>query len=381
MSLRNTPENTVIPAPTRHCIRTIILAALLCFLPLQTVADQSIQEPVVVDLIELLNSEPRLEQSLTSAIDAAGLNSIDDLEAFYAYLNELVSWVPVEREFVPRVLTFHYIINNAPGDALNEDAAFSAWMKEMISAYGDFMDTPASAAGIESFASKPNYNVEDYFVSPSGWLTFNQFFAREMRPGKRPIASPREDRVIVSPADAVFMGSWPISPDSTITVKGVNWAIAELLDGSPYKDAFKNGTYTHSFLYIDDYHRYHTPVGGTVKEVRNISGKVYLDVGVDDEGHFTVVDGETYQFNQERGLVVIDSPEVGLVAILPIGMSYVSSVNLTPEVGAKLRKGDEFGFFLFGGSDIVMLFQDRNIVLDAKIGTKYLQGQKLGSVR
>ena len=58
-------------------------------------------------------------------------------------------------------------------------------------------------------------------------------------------------------------------------------------------------------------------------------------------------------------MIVIDSPEVGLVAVLPVGMCFVSSVHLTPEVGARLQKGDEFGFFLFGGSDIVMLFQKR----------------------
>ena len=81
------------------------------------------------------------------------------------------------------------------------------------------------------------------------------------------------------------------------------------------------------------------------------------------------------------GLVVIDSPEVGLVAVLPIGMAYVSSVNLTTEVGAELRKGDPFGYFLFGGSDIVMVFQDRNVVLDAEVGRKYLQGQRLGEMK
>ena len=61
-------------------------------------------------------------------------------------------------------------------------------------------------------------------------------------------------------------------------------------------------------------------------------------------------------------------------------MAYVSSVNLTPEVGAVLQKGDEFGYFLFGGSDIVMLFQDKNVVLDADVGTKYLQGERIGYV-
>ena len=60
------------------------------------------------------------------------------------------------------------------------------------------------------------------------------------------------------------------------------------------------------------------------------------------------------------------------MAVLPVGTCFVSSVNLTPEVGARLQKGDEFGFFLFGGSDIVMLFQNDRLtpmmILVATIG-------------
>ena len=368
------------PNKRHRSICAVALTLMLSIMPLKSMADAAEYHPVVTDLMALLEDQPQLKQLLSDAIAAADLEGVDSLDAFYTYTTELMTWVPVEREILSRLLPLFYIANQATDDGLNKNDEFSEWMKQAVDAYGDFLDSPESAIGIESFASMPNYNVDDYFVSPSGWLTFNQFFAREMRPGKRAIAAPRDDRVIVSPADAVFMGSWPINSDSTITAKGVNWAISELLDGSPYQDAFKGGIYTHSFLYIDDYHRYHVPVGGTVKEVRNISGKVYMDVGIDEDGHFTVVDGETYQFNQERGLVIIDSPEVGLVAVLPIGMSYVSSVNLTPESGATLQKGDEFGFFLFGGSDVVMLFQDRGIVLDAEVGTKYLQGQRLGSI-
>jgi phosphatidylserine decarboxylase len=69
-----------------------------------------------------------------------------------------------------------------------------------------------------------------------------------------------------------------------------------------------------------------------------------------------------------------------LVAILPIGMAQVSSVNLTVETGATLRKGEEFGYFLFGGSDIVMLFQNPRLKFGAQVGTHYLQGQKIGHV-
>ena len=106
-----------------------------------------------------------------------------------------------------------------------------------------------------------------------------------------------------------------------------------------------------------------------------------MDVIRQPDGALHGVNGETYQVDQERGLIVIDSPEVGLVAVLPVGMGFVSSVNLTPEVGASLQKGDEFGFFLFGGSDIVTLFQNKKVVIDAEIGRKYLQGQRIGEIR
>jgi phosphatidylserine decarboxylase precursor len=348
---------------------------------LQANAASEPHEAVVQELMSLLREQPALKKSLEAAIDRADVEPIHDLDALYLYLDDFVTWIPTERELVPRVLNVYYIINQAPGDALNESQAFNNWLKHLVAAWGEFLDTPASAGGIDSFLSKPNYNIDDYFVGPSGWLTFNQFFAREMKPGKRPISDPGNDRVFVSPADAVFMGHWPISDTSEITVKGVPWAIAELLDGSPYKDAFRNGTYMHSFLYVDDYHRYHLPVGGTIKELRNISGRVYLDVRRNSDGSLDVIDGETYQFNQERGLVVIDSPELGLVAVLPIGMATVSSVNLTPEVGAELRKGDEFGYFLFGGSDVVMVFQDIDLQIEAEVGVKYLQGQRLGRLK
>ena len=354
-----------------------VAALTSCAMPSQA---PSAHEPVVDELLALLETRSDLSGALARAIDAAGVKGIDDLDAFYGYVDELVTWIPVERESVPKVLSLHYVVNQAPGDALNEDEAFSGWMRRVAETWGAFLDTPASAAGIESFASLPAYNENDFVVGPSGWHTFNQFFAREIRPGKRPVAAPRDDTVIVSPADAVFMGSWPVAEDSTITVKGAQWRVSELLDGSPFADAFANGTYTHSFLRITDYHRYHVPVGGVVKEVRNVQGRVFLDVVRQPDGSLGAANGDTYQFNQERGLVVIESPTLGLVGLVPVGMTVISSVNLTPEVGAELRKGDQFGYFQFGGSDIVILFQDKNVTLEAEVGQKYLQGQRIGYV-
>jgi phosphatidylserine decarboxylase len=367
--------------------RVSVLGVLLSLVVLPSgAADQAPKQatrhvPVVEDLVQLLQARPDLRAALEGAIRTADLKGLRDMDSFLTYVDGFVTFVPTEHELFPTGLRFRYIVNQAPGDQLNRDKSFSAWMKKLGESWGQFLDTPSSASGIPSFVARPNYNIGDYFVGPSGWLTFNQFFAREVKPGKRPIAEPRNDRVIVSPADSTFAGKWDIDANSKVTVKGVSWPVAKLLDGSPYQNAFENGIFTHSFLNIDDYHRYHVPVAGEIKEVRNIHGRVYADVIRRPDGTLYPVDGETYQIAQERGLIVINSPEVGLVAVLPVGMGFASSVNLTPEVGARLEKGDEFGFFLFGGSDIVMLFQNKKVVIDAEVGRKYLQGQRIGEIR
>jgi len=336
--------------------------------------------PVVEDLVQLLQARPDLRTALEGAIRTADLNGLRDMDSFLTYLDRFVTFVPTVEE-IPTALKLYYIVDHAPGDQLNRDESFSTWMKKLIEAWGQFLDTPSSASGIPSFVARPNYNIGDYFVGPSGWLTFNQFFAREVKAGKRPIAEPHNDKVIVSPADSTFAGKWDIDANSRVTVKGISWPVTKLLDGSPYQNAFEHGIFTHMFLHPDDYHRYHVPVAGEIKEVRNIRGRVYMDVARRPDGTLYGIDGETYQIDQERGLIVIDSPEVGLVAVVPVGMCFVSSVNLTPEVGARLQKGDEFGFFLFGGSDIVMLFQNKKVVIDAEVGRKYLQGQRIGEIR
>ena len=254
---------------------------------------------------------------------------------------------------------------------------------------GAFLDTPESLTpeSLRSFYDSPSYNMGDYMVPHGGWKTFNQFFARNFKPGLRPVAAVSDPRVIVSPADSTFAGQWEIRTDSQVTVKNLHWSIGELLEGSPYKDRFVNGLFMHAFLNTTDYHRQHAPVGGTVLEARVIPGQVYLEVVVEpvpgDTGgrhrlkpHRTMnaPDNAGYQFAQARGLVVLDTP-IGLVAVLPVGMCQVSSVILTAEVGVTLRKGEELSYFQFGGSDIVVLFEAKsNVSFTAQPDTHYKIG-------
>lgn len=109
------------------------------------------------------------------------------------------------------------------------------WTLQFAKDWGSFLDTTESAKELETFYTDPIYHIDDYVKAPSGWLTFNQFFARHVKPGKRPIDGLCDDSVIVSPADSVFQGQWKIDEDSEITVKGLKWSVHKLLDGSPFK--------------------------------------------------------------------------------------------------------------------------------------------------
>ena len=260
-------------------------------------------------------------------------------------------------------------------------------------AWGAYLDTTESAREVESFRTDPQFNWDEYMPSPSGYRTFNQFFARHAKPGMRPVAAICDDAILVAPADSTFVGWWQVSQQSkirveqdTLSIKGMQWSIHQLLEGSAYADRFAGGVFTHSFLNTFDYHRWHAPVRGKVLESRVLQGQAFLDVQVKqaivDGKHVNVLkalDGTGYQFVQTRGLVVIDSP-IGLVACLPMGMAQVSSVVITAEVGVTLRKGEELGYFQFGGSDFVMVFERAsNVHLTTQPNVHYQQGSCIGN--
>jgi len=199
----------------------------------------------------------------------------------------------------------------------------------------------------------------------------------------------------VSPADSLPQGIWRIDENSNVVssvlVKATEFSSVRQLLGndSEYAGAFAGGTLSHTFLNIDDYHRFHFPVGGIIKEAKIIAAQ-------DAAGGITIWDADKkryvlqadeygWQSIETRGLVIVETSEYGNVAVLPVGMSQISSVVFedTVKVGAKVQKGDMLGCFLFGGSDIVMVFEkDAGFALTVPVnGDEFrhmLMGQEYG---
>lgn len=368
-------------------------------------------EPVVDELVGLIDKndwKERFEKAIANALkwNIPSINQVTSLEEYFGWLNNNLLELPSEnyegKKMYDRICEFYFFIDQPPVDELQnkvkpEDQSppltdLEKWMVKYADAWGKICDETSSLteASLQTFYDSPPYNMSEYMPDPGGWKTFNQFFARHTKPGMRPIAGLSDDKVIVSPADSTFVGWWQINQNSKIRVKNIEWSIDELLEGSPYKDSFRGGVFTHSFLNTTDYHRLHVPVGGKVLESRAVQGQVYLDVqavpveGGGDEHTieairtFDAQDATGYQFAQARGLIVLDSP-IGLVAVLPIGMAQVSSVVMTAEVGVTLHKGEGFAYFQFGGSDHIVLFERAsNVSLIAQANVHYNQGECIG---
>ncbi len=358
----------------------ILASAFLLTLALGMFSDLSASEnpdqPIVQELKELLKARPDLQKALETSLKKADRLNLQKLDQYYAFLNNMITAIPDDRDWLPLRLDFFYAISQSPNGLLNKDPAFRQWVHNFVTALGRFLNTTESAKHLETFFTDPAYHIEDYIMPPGGWLTFNQFFTRHVKPGRRPVAGPCDDSVIVSPSDSVYEGQWPIDEKANVVAKGAKWSVLQLLEGSPYRDRFNGGIFIHSYLSPRDYHRFHVPVKGKVLESRTVMGEVVLNVFKKDDGELAVSNELGYQFSQERGILILDSP-VGLVAVIPVGMGIVSSVNLTAEVGAELAKGEEFGYFAFGASDIVVLFEKDAVKLTAQPGKHYKQGEAI----
>ena len=146
--------------------------------------------------------------------------------------------------------------------------------------------------------------------------------------------------MVTSPADCMFRHCFDIDEKSNIPatlIKGTHryGNIEQLMEGSRYAEAFAGGNFVHYMLPPSAYHRYHVPVAGRVEESFVISGKVYMEVDLEDHQLQSKDSAQSgYEFTQVRGVLTLDTSssvdgDIGMVAVIPVGMSHVASVNLT----------------------------------------------------
>ncbi|ACB75259.1 archaetidylserine decarboxylase [Opitutus terrae] len=222
--------------------------------------------------------------------------------------------------------------------------------------YGRKMNQKVSALRILPFITAYDIDVDEFAKSAFDYKTFNEFFYRALKPEARPIAP--GERAAILPADGRHLVFPNVETTAGYYVKGEHFTLAELFAEDRLPEAerelartFAGGGMLISRLCPVDSHRFHFPVDGTPGEWRLINGWLYSvsPVALRHNLHYLV--------QNKRVVTLIDSPVFGRVAQIEVGATNVGSIRQTFVPHRAVVKGAEKGFFAFGGSCVITVFQ------------------------
>lgn len=281
----------------------------------------------------------------------------------------------VETEQVYGAAYMRLIYGNPLGQValhgLVKRAAFSRW-------YGRRMESPSSRKKILPFISEYKLNAAEFAQPPTTFKTFNEFFYRQLKPGARPIDS--DPAAAVFPADGRHLGFQDISKMEGIFIKGAVFKLEQLFQNAALSDRYRDGTMIMSRLCPVDYHRFHFAVGGVPTAPALIGGHLLSvnPVALRQNIHILT--------ENKRYLSQIHSPEFGQVAMFEVGATNVGTVEYTFVPGVTVQKGSEKGFFKFGGSLTITIFEkgkvrlENDLIENSKIGRELYarMGDRMG---
>lgn len=233
-------------------------------------------------------------------------------------------------------------------------------LKSLSIKQGKKYDDPASREEIPGFIKFHNLNMNEVLRPVEEFRSFNEFFYRALKPGARPCSAPENPNIFVSPADSRSVVFNSIDLATSIWVKGREFSIKRLLGDAYPEDAqrYERGAFGIFRLAPQDYHRFHIPVDGVMGQPKLLEGEYYT---VNPMAIRSALD--VYGENV-RVLVPIDTPNHGRVMVICVGAMMVGSTVITRKEGEQVRRAEELGYFKFGGSTIVLLFEEGKMVFD-----------------
>ena len=226
---------------------------------------------------------------------------------------------------------------------------FSQW-------YGWRMDQPKSRKKIEPFIEQYELDPTEFIRSPDEFEHFNAFFCRKLRPDARPVDA--DSSVVTFPADGRHLCVPDISRSKGLFVKGEMFNLESLLLNSDLAQRYKHGSLVLSRLCPVDYHRYHFPIGGRAGAMRLINGPLYSvnPIALRKNIHILAAN--------KRALTILDTESIGRVLLLEVGATCVGSICQTFQENSDVSKGDEKGYFRFGGSSTITIFEPGQVEFD-----------------
>ena len=238
---------------------------------------------------------------------------------------------------------------------------FSHW-------YGWRMNQPQSQKKIAPFLAHYGLDPEEFADDVGQYRSFNEFFYRKLKPSARPIDAAHDS--VVFPADGRHLAFANASEISSVFVKGQSFDLAQLLGSEELASRYEKGALLLSRLCPVDYHRYHFPVAGIPQAASLINGPLF------SVSPIALRQNLSYFWQNKRSITAIATPHCGTVLMLEIGATCVGSIHQTYAAGQAVAKGDEKGYFAFGGSSTILLFEPDRIEIDPTFLTRSQEGME-----
>jgi len=346
--------------------------------------------PVIEEFKTLIESDPELFMLFTQMFDQiprtapylndpVGNPQIRDYREMLAVMNRVLTQAPEFNQTDLVGFPINAIVNWAMGTPagtaafLNEKV--NRQLKKILNQWAAFLRSPDSRVvlsedpkagwfGRDARAAMPTF-AQDFVSSPElpyhGFASWDVFFTRSFREGRRPLASPNDDSVIANSCEsAPYRLAKNVQLRDQFWIKDQPYSLSHMIAGDPLAAQFAGGTIYQAFLSALSYHRWHSPVSGRIVKTRLIDGSYYAQtpaVGFDpagpneSQGYITQVASRALLF------IEADNPKIGLMAVMFVGMAEVSSNEITVYEGQHIDKGEQLGMFHFGGSTHTLIFR------------------------
>lgn len=245
--------------------------------------------------------------------------------------------------------------------------------RPVSSIVGGFLSTPLSKPMIKSFIKKNNIDLSIY--KNEKYSCYNDFFIRRIKPEFRPINPDKNS--LVSPADSK-LSVYKIDEKSRFKIKNSYYSFSDLIKDDSLSKEFNNGYLLVFRLCVDDYHRYMYFDDGKILSNKFIKAKLHTVQPI-------ALEKDNFYKENCREITVVQTENFGKAVIIEIGAMMVGKIVNHKSEGSFV-KGEEKGYFKFGGSTVAVALKEGSVRLDDEIienslknyETIVLQGEKIG---
>ena len=285
---------------------------------------------------------------------------MDDIVYFDRYKNSTC----VEKVYGDKALRWTYgtLAGRISLNVLVKRAIFSHW-------YGWRMDQPATREKIAPFIEQYGLDPSEFLHDVKDFASFNEFFFRKLKPEARPINA--DPLSVVFPADGRHLCVPDLSQCDGLFVKGEMFSLPELLQDQKLANRYANGSLLLSRLCPVDYHRFHFPAAGVPGATRLINGPLYSvnPIALCQNIHILA--------RNKRCVTELQTEKFGKVLLLEIGATCVGSICQTCIPVQPVSKGGEKGYFRFGGSSTITIFEPGCVKFDQDLSDNSSQHREL----